>query len=64
MCHFGCDKLYENGYIGVDNGVVKVLKWTNEEFVDDKLKSLENKEVIGYTENNKKYFDEHLRQNS
>ena len=64
MCHFGCDKLYENGYIGVDNGVVKVLKWTNEEFVDDKLKSLENKNVIGYTENNKKYFDEHLRQNS
>ena len=64
MCEFGCDKLYENGLISVENGIVKVLKFTGLKSVDDYLQLIEGNNVIGYNEFNKKYFDEHLKKNS
>jgi len=64
MCSLGCDKLFENGYIAVDNGRIKVLKLTNIKTLDSKIKALENKLVLGYSDANKNYYHAHLVQNS
>ena len=54
MCKFGCDDLYEKGYIGVKDGRVVVIKNTGIKFVDLYLQHLSGKVVEKFNENNKK----------
>lgn len=63
MCKFGCDDLYEKGFIGVRDGIVEILKRANNKCVDEYLNSVENKKCLGYNEHNKKYYDAHLKIN-
>ena len=60
MCTFGCDALYEKGFLGVKDGKIVIIKTTGIQWLDDYLNSLSGKDVECYNENNKKYFDEHL----
>jgi len=64
MCKFGCDDLYEKGFIAVKDGKVTVLKFTGIKYVDDYLKTVENNDCINFNENNKKYYHEHLMSNN
>lgn len=64
MCKFGCDDLYEKGFIAVKDGKIKVLKFTNNTYIDDYLKKIENNDCVNFNENNKKYYHEHLALNN
>lgn len=64
MCKFGCDELYEKGYISVKDGKVVAIKYTNSDVVNSKIKNLEGRLVLNYNKNNKKYYDQHLKINS
>ena len=46
MCKFGCDELFERGYVAVVDGVVKVLKNTNNTKVIDKTEIKINNELF------------------
>lgn len=60
MCKFGCDDLFENGYIGVRDGriVVNRSKITTHH-IDEYLNNLPD-QFINYSESNKAYFDWHF----
>ncbi len=64
MCKFGCDDLYEKGYIGVYNGKIIQLKKINNSNINNYLKNIINKNCLFYNSTNKKYFDEHLKINT
>lgn len=64
MCKFGCDELYERGYIGVSEGKVIVLKQENSTEATLKyLSDIENNECYAWNEDSKKYFLWHLDNN-
>lgn len=56
MCKFGCDDLFEKGFVGVDEGKIVVLKYSGNETVDEYLNFLKAKSVESYNDKNKKYF--------
>ena len=64
-CYLGCDKLYENGYIVVDSGTVKLntknKKITND--LEEYLYSINNQKSYFYKNETKKYFDYHFKKN-
>lgn len=64
MCKFGCDELFEKGFVGVDDGRVVVLKYSGNETVDDYLNFLKGKSPELYNDKNKKYFDYQLSYNN
>jgi len=43
MCKFGCDDLYERGYIGVQDGKIRVLRQSDSTIVKQRLLSLNNR---------------------
>ena len=60
-CQFGCDKLYENGYVYVEKGVITPndkIKVTTKS-VSDYISTLRGKKCTYFSERNKKYFDDH-----
>lgn len=64
MCKFGCDELYEKGYIVVENGIIKESK---SKFVTEPIKAYLIK-IVGkncelWNSGNKKYFDWHCKLN-
>ncbi len=61
MCAFGCDELYEKGFVGVADGKVVTIKESGIETVDNYISSIDGNTVDRYNENNKKYFDESLK---
>lgn len=63
MCKFGCDDLYEKGLIGVKDGKVVVINYTNSSYINSKINQVKDRSVYIYNDNNKKYFNEHLRSN-
>lgn len=63
MCKFGCDDLYEKGYIVVIDG--KILKNNNKIFTADlvqKVSLIENNKCSFWNESTHKYFDWHSKQ--
>ncbi|RDW17664.1 hypothetical protein [Oceanobacillus chungangensis] len=57
MCTFGCDDLYERGYISVKNG--KIVANNQKHLTDDVreyIKKIENKECAYYNRYKEKYF--------
>lgn len=59
MCKLGCDDLYEKGYIGVRDGIVVILKHSENVHINNYLKSLENKKCFNYHPDSQKYYDVH-----
>ena len=59
MCKFGCDELFERGYIVVENGKIKVIKNNNTEFVNNYLKNIDGKICNVYSQNNEQFFKWH-----
>lgn len=61
MCEFGCDALYENGYIGVKEGIVVILKKNNLLSTLEKyMKNLEGRKCSYWNTNTQIYFQFHL----
>ena len=63
MCSFGCDKLYESGYIYVDRGIIKIRDINRIKQEDLKLKLLKIKgnKCLSYNDNNSIYFNYHKK---
>ncbi|MGK8427661.1 HNH endonuclease [Bacillus cereus] len=63
MCKFGCDDLFEKGYISVRKG--KVISLVDTEYlpktVKDYIENIEGKVCDNWNERNDKYFEWHVR---
>ena len=60
MCKFGCDELYEKGYIGVQNGkIVKVKHDCKTSFINNYISKVIGKECNAWSRDSKQYFDWH-----
>lgn len=59
MCKFGCDELYEKGYIYVDQGTLKKnIKMETTLHMDELIKPLEGKDICNWQERSD-YYDWH-----
>lgn len=63
MCKFGCDELYEKGYIGVEEGNVVQLKHNEltgnlQSYID----SITNNQCSSWNNKTRQYFEWHLNQ--
>lgn len=62
MCKFGCDDLYERGYIGVEDGKVCILQHDlPESDIERVLGDLDGNRCGEWSESTKKYFEWHVR---
>ena len=59
MCIFGCDKLYENGYIAVKDGYITILKESESLQVKSYLDRIKRKPCSKWNSKTKIYFDWH-----
>lgn len=62
MCKFGCDELYEKGYIGVKDGSVTQIK--DNELTDNLqsyINSITDNSCSSWNDNTKHYFDWHYK---
>ena len=62
MCKFGCDELYEKGYIGVKDGSVTQIK--DDELTDNLqsyINSIAGNSCSSWNDNTKHYFDWHYK---
>ncbi len=63
MCLFGCDALFERGYIGVRNGqVVSIPGPPTTDTVEHRIKELTNRTCAQWTKKNAQYFEWHYTQ--
>ncbi|AZS14676.1 hypothetical protein [Paenibacillus lutimineralis] len=61
MCKLGCDDLYEKGYIGVNQGVVRSIRSTSSNALSKKIVELQGTSTDSWNERNAKYFKWHWR---
>lgn len=60
MCKFGCDDLYEKGYITVEDGkVTKLLEETTTPYIEDYIEDIIGNECEYWDEDTKEYFQWH-----
>tara|TARA_B110000879_G_C10732594_1_gene340957 strand:- start:175 stop:474 length:300 start_codon:yes stop_codon:yes gene_type:complete len=60
MCKFGCDELYEKGYIGVQNGrIVEVKLGCKTSVINNYISKVIGNECNAWSRDSKKYFDWH-----
>ncbi len=59
MCVFGCDRLYENGYIAVKDGYITILKESESHQVKSYLDRIKRKPCSKWNSKTKIYFDWH-----
>ena len=53
MCKFGCDELYENGYIVVSNsGVIQANEKPSTDPVNARVSALEGRKIAGFSNAN------------
>ena len=61
MCKFGCDELYEKGYIGVVNSYVKTLqKEPSTDVIASYIKNIIGNQCSYWGETTEKYFNWHI----
>ncbi len=60
MCKFGCDEMFERGYVVVENGNINI-NYNGGESKDfiKYLKELEGRKCLNYNKENKQYYDYH-----
>ncbi|MFC5819466.1 hypothetical protein [Nonomuraea harbinensis] len=60
-CQFGCDALYEAGYISVDsNGVIVSSAVEENSALSERLKSLTGRLCLSFSDDSRRYFQWHL----
>ena len=60
MCKFGCDDLYEKGYITISNGKVETIKQDNlTKTIINYIEDVKGNDCIYWDDNSKKYFEWH-----
>ena len=60
MCRFGCDELFEKGFIGVnDNGLIIQIKKISNNNVQNYINKLVGNKCDGFSNKNHKYFKWH-----
>ena len=60
MCKFGCDELYENGYISVKDGsVIQIKKEPMTLEMEDYIKMIDGKNCKYWNKSTSKYFNWH-----
>ncbi len=60
MCNFGCDELYENGYISVKEGsVIQIKKEPMTPLIQDYIDKIEGKYCKYWNESTSEYFNWH-----
>jgi hypothetical protein len=60
MCKFGCDELFERGYISVQQGkVVSISKNKSTQALNEYILTLIGKECIQWSKDNQKYYQWH-----
>lgn len=64
MCKFGCDDLFEKGYILVKDGKVALNQKLTTEWLDVYLHNLAGREIDNWNERNAKYFVWHAKHHS
>lgn len=65
MCRFGCDELFERGYISVDKGkVVDLSVGATLEKAKNYISGLNGKKCLAYEGESNQYFDWHYDENS
>jgi len=60
MCKFGCDDLFEKGYISIINGKVTINNKTSTKALRLYLKTLEGLNCTYWNSDTKKYFEWHV----
>lgn len=63
MCKFGCDDLFEHGYISVDNGIVTILNNNVTKPMLDYMKEIKGNICSSWKSETAKYFQWHLDTN-
>ncbi len=62
MCKFGCDDLFEKGYISVVDGIVVSMKHKNRTpSIDEIISNIEGKKCPYWNKTSKKYFEWHYK---
>ena len=65
MCKFGCDNLYEKGYIGVKEGkIVKIKIGLTTKSTELYIKKLVNKNCLKWDSSTESYFSWHFNQHN
>jgi len=59
-CKFGCDYLFEVGFIGVDSGRLKISQALNDKVAREYIERIENLDVVA-SEKQEKYFEWHFK---
>jgi hypothetical protein len=60
MCKFGCDDLFEKGFISVNNeGKIVQIKEVQNDNIEKYINGIINNRVINFSEKNSKYFNWH-----
>ncbi|MEK4236202.1 hypothetical protein [Paenibacillus sp. FSL H7-0714] len=59
MCKFGCDDLYEKGFLSVVEGEIRLLKKSGSAIVDKKLQLLEGRICTAWNPKTSSYFTWH-----
>ena len=60
MCKFGCDDLFEKGFISVNNeGKIVQIKKVQNDNIEKYINGIINNRVINFSEKNSKYFNWH-----
>jgi len=60
MCKFGCDELYEKGYVSVQNGtVVELERGCKTPFIKNYISKVIGNECKAWSKDSKQYFDWH-----
>ena len=63
MCKFGCDELYEKGYIGVEEGNIVQLKHNElTDNLESYINSVINNQCLSWNDKTRQYFEWHLNQ--
>ncbi len=62
MCKFGCDELYEQGYISVQAGkIIAISKEESTEVINNYIKEITKKKCLKWSKEKQKYFNWHYR---
>jgi hypothetical protein len=65
MCKFGCDDLYEKGYIGINNGQISVFRYNDlTSYMNEYVSKLNGKECTYWSETTQEYFKWHYQLHS
>jgi len=65
MCKFGCDDLYEKGYVGVKDGeVVRINTNTSTESTENYLRKIVGKQCLKWSQSTEEYFKWHFEKHN